>query len=74
MEIEAGFPAIPNVNAFANLGLNTRPTFSGCDASNATKTSPLIVSPEHGAGKGLVKPSASYFEITQHYTRVTSFK
>jgi lysophospholipase len=37
------FPAIPDVNTFINLGLNIRPTFFGCDASNTTKPSPLIV-------------------------------
>lgn len=44
------FPAIPDQNTFINLGLNTRPTFFGCNASNTTSTSatagepaPLIV-------------------------------
>ncbi|RPB11045.1 lysophospholipase [Morchella conica CCBAS932] len=30
------FPAIPDVNTFISLGLNNRPTFFGCDASNIT--------------------------------------
>jgi lysophospholipase len=40
-----GFPSIPDQNTFVNLGLNTRPTFFGCDASNITEahTVPLIV-------------------------------
>ena len=39
------FPSIPDQNTFVNLGLNTRPTFFGCDASNITgaHTAPLIV-------------------------------
>ncbi|PWY93492.1 hypothetical protein BO94DRAFT_543715 [Aspergillus sclerotioniger CBS 115572] len=37
------FPAIPDQNTFVNEGLNTRPTFFGCDASNTTGTAPLIV-------------------------------
>ena len=30
------FPYIPDTNTFVNLGLNKRPTFFGCDASNMT--------------------------------------
>jgi lysophospholipase len=39
------FPSIPDQNTFVNLGLNTRPTFFGCDATNVTgsHTVPLIV-------------------------------
>ena len=37
------FPSIPDQNTFVNLGLNTRPTFFGCDSKNQTKASPLIV-------------------------------
>jgi lysophospholipase len=37
------FPAIPDQNTFVNLGLNSRPTFFGCDANNLTQPSPLIV-------------------------------
>lgn len=37
------FPSIPDVNTFMNLGLNNRPTFFGCDASNFTGEAPLIV-------------------------------
>lgn len=45
-----GFPSIPDQNTFVNLGLNTRPTFFGCNASNITTSGsqrpedvPLIV-------------------------------
>ena len=40
-----GFPSIPDQNTFINLGLNTRPTFFGCDPNNMTDgiNSPLIV-------------------------------
>lgn len=31
-----GFPSIPDTNTFVNLGLNNRPTFFGCNASNIT--------------------------------------
>lgn len=37
------FPAIPDQNTFVNKGLNTRPTFFGCNSSNTTGPSPLIV-------------------------------
>ena len=37
------FPAVPDINTFVNLGLNKKPTFFGCDASNLTGTPPLIV-------------------------------
>lgn len=37
------FPAVPDANTFVNLGLNTRPTFFGCDSSNTSSITPLIV-------------------------------
>ncbi|KAJ5774089.1 hypothetical protein N7457_008985 [Penicillium paradoxum] len=37
------FPAVPDSNTFINLGLNTRPTFFGCNSSNMTGPSPLVV-------------------------------
>jgi lysophospholipase len=37
------FPAVPDVDTFVNLGLNKKPTFFGCDASNLTGQAPLIV-------------------------------
>jgi lysophospholipase len=37
------FPAVPDINTFLNLGLNNRPTFFGCNASNMTGQAPLIV-------------------------------
>ncbi|KAK1145552.1 Lysophospholipase 1 [Aspergillus melleus] len=38
------FPAIPDQNTFINLGLNTHPTFFGCNSSNITAgDAPLIV-------------------------------
>ena len=39
------FPSIPDTNTFINLGLNKRPTFFGCNASNITSSHavPLIV-------------------------------
>jgi len=36
------FPSIPDVNTFINLGLNYRPTFFGCNASNITSSSPSL--------------------------------
>lgn len=36
----AKFPRVPDLNTMVNLGLNTRPSFFGCDASNDT---PLLV-------------------------------
>ncbi|KAF4855132.1 Lysophospholipase [Colletotrichum siamense] len=42
------FPPVPDANTFINLGLNKRPTFFGCDASNFTlsanqRVPPLVV-------------------------------
>jgi len=37
------FPSIPAQNTFVNLGLNNRPTFFGCNSSNTSSTTPLIV-------------------------------
>lgn len=37
------FPAIPDQNTFVNLGLNTRPTFFGCNSSNTSTPTPLVV-------------------------------
>ncbi|KEY64883.1 hypothetical protein S7711_03874 [Stachybotrys chartarum IBT 7711] len=38
-----GFPHVPSRRSFVNLGLNTRPTFFGCDSANVTEPHPLIV-------------------------------
>lgn len=43
IENGTSFPAIPDQNTFVNLGLNTRPTFFGCNASNTTGPAPLVV-------------------------------
>lgn len=37
------FPAIPDQNTFVNQGLNSRPTFFGCNSTNTSSTTPLIV-------------------------------
>ncbi|KAF7180787.1 hypothetical protein CNMCM7691_010078 [Aspergillus felis] len=37
------FPSVPDVNTFINLGLNTRPTFFGCDPANLSAPAPLVV-------------------------------
>lgn len=37
------FPAIPDQNTIINLGLNTRPTFFGCNSSNTSSITPLVV-------------------------------
>lgn len=37
------FPAVPDTNSFVNLGLNTHPTFFGCNSSNTSSITPLIV-------------------------------
>jgi lysophospholipase len=37
------FPSIPDQQTFVNLGLNNRPTFFGCNSSNTTHMTPLIV-------------------------------
>ena len=37
------FPVVPDTNSFINLGLNTHPTFFGCDSSNTSSITPLVV-------------------------------
>ena len=37
------FPAVPDQNTFVNLGLNSRPTFFGCNSSNMTGPAPIVV-------------------------------
>lgn len=37
------FPAVPDVNTFINEGLNTHPTFFGCNSSNTSSMTPLVV-------------------------------
>ncbi|EOD50301.1 putative lysophospholipase plb1 protein [Neofusicoccum parvum UCRNP2] len=37
------FPSVPDQNTFVNLGLNSHPTMFGCDASNFSSTTPLVV-------------------------------
>lgn len=39
------FPDVPDTQTFINLGLNTRPTFFGCDASNYTTSSSNVIPP-----------------------------
>lgn len=37
------FPEVPSLNTFLNLGLNTKPVFFGCDASQLAGPAPLVV-------------------------------
>ena len=37
------FPAVPDTNSFVNLALNNHPTFFGCNSSNTSSITPLIV-------------------------------
>ncbi|EEA21897.1 Lysophospholipase 1 [Talaromyces marneffei ATCC 18224] len=37
------FPAVPDQDTFINKGLNTHPTFFGCNSSNTSTPTPLIV-------------------------------
>lgn len=39
------FPAVPDTQTFINLGLNTRPTFFGCDSTNFTRTNGASIPP-----------------------------
>lgn len=43
MENGTGFPSIPPTQTFVNLGLNSRPTFFGCNASNFTTAPPPLI-------------------------------
>ncbi|RAL03715.1 lysophospholipase 1 [Aspergillus ibericus CBS 121593] len=40
---DTSFPAVPDLDTFLNLGLNARPTFFGCNASQLTTPTPLVV-------------------------------
>lgn len=40
---DTSFPSIPDATTFINLGLNSRPTFFGCNISNLTTPAPLVV-------------------------------
>lgn len=40
---DTSFPPIPDVNTFLKYGLNSRPTFFGCNASSLPTPAPLIV-------------------------------
>lgn len=37
------FPVVPGRNSFINLGLNTKPTFFGCNSTNTSHAAPLVV-------------------------------
>lgn len=37
------FPAVPDTNTFINLGLNNRPTLFGCNSSNTSSITPIVV-------------------------------
>jgi lysophospholipase len=40
---DTSFPSIPDTNTFVNLGLNSHPAFFGCNSSNLTMPTPLVV-------------------------------
>ena len=61
------FPSIPDINTFVNLRLNARPTFFGCNSSNSTRPTPLIVYLPNGPYTWL--SNVSTFELT--YNRST---
>jgi lysophospholipase len=42
LQPQGRFPAVPDQNTFVNLGLNRRPTFFGCNATN-DDSGPLVV-------------------------------
>ncbi|KAM4064505.1 lysophospholipase catalytic domain-containing protein [Hirsutella rhossiliensis] len=39
----SAFPVVPGKDTFLNLGLNTRPAFFGCNASNSSSPAPPLV-------------------------------
>lgn len=43
ISVGTSFPAVPGKDTFLNLGLNTKPVFFGCNSTNTTSPSPLIV-------------------------------
>ena len=53
------FPSIPDQNTIVNLGLNTHPTFFGCNFSNTSSITPLI----------LYKPNYPY----TYYSNISTF-
>ncbi|KAK3896880.1 lysophospholipase catalytic domain-containing protein [Staphylotrichum tortipilum] len=40
---EKRFPRIPDINTIINVGLNSRPTFFGCEPENPASPGPLVV-------------------------------
>lgn len=61
------FPAVPDVNTFVNLGLNTRPTFFGCnDSAEINAQTPLVVYiPNHPY---VYMSNVSTFDMTYNMT------
>ncbi|KAL4804246.1 lysophospholipase catalytic domain-containing protein [Aspergillus unguis] len=55
------FPAVPDVNTFVNNGLNSRPTFFGCNSTNTT--APLVV----------YIPNSPYSALSNHSTFKDSY-
>lgn len=52
-------PIIPSPNTFVNRGLNTRPTFFGCNATNAAGATPDVIN-QQTAANGSVAPIIAY--------------
>lgn len=64
------FPSIPDQNTIVNLGLNTHPTFFGCDASNFTQGSnipPLVVYIPHSPYVTFSNESTFTFSTNDSY-------
>ncbi|KAK5077752.1 Lysophospholipase 1 [Exophiala xenobiotica] len=64
------FPSIPDTNTFINLGLNNRPTFFGCDASNITSSRPSLDASNRAATPPLIVyiPNSPYVTFSNQPT------
>ena len=65
------FPSIPDQTTIVNLGLNTRPTFFGCNASNYTTPPPIVIYMPHTAGNAFT--NFSTFKLSYAPNEVASF-
>lgn len=70
------FPVVPDANTFVNLGLNSRPTFFGCDVSNFTTTTKSNTTAAAAAAAAVIPPLVVYLPNAPYTTlsNVTTFE
>ena len=73
MANRTGFPSIPDTNTFINLGLNKRPTFFGCNASNITSAHPVPLIVYLPNAPYVTYSNVSTFDLTYNDTQRDAF-